>query len=481
MKSHLSPNNYFVVLAFLAVLGTVWSSSVLADCELAKLLASDGEDGDEFGVSVSISGDTAVIGADWDDDNGDDSGSAYIFQFNGSSWVEKAKLLASDGEEYDGFGWSVGISGDIAVIAAPDDIANGYISGSAYIFAPNAVDPNNWDEVAKLVPSDGWHRDWFGFEVGISGDTIIIGSPCDDDNGSSSGSVYVFTPNDVDPNNWDQVTKLLASDGASPDSLGQSVGISGNIVIAGAPEDSDNGYKSGSAYIFALNDVDPNNWVQLAKLLPSDGAENDYFGCSVDISGDTAIIGALRGESSDSGSAYIFAPNEVDPNNWDQVAKLLPSDGAANDYFGFSVGISGDTAVIGAISGDGNDTDSGSVYIFRFNGSSWVEEAKLTASDGAAGDDFGWSISFSGNTAFIGAWIDDDNGADSGSAYIFGLSRTPGDLDFDDDVDFKDFSLFAAHWLETDCGLCSCDRADFTGNGQVDSYDLKELCDNWLQ
>ena len=164
-----------------------------------------------------------------------------------------------------------------------------------------------------------------------------------------------------------------------------------------------------------------------------------------------------------------------------ELAKLLASDGARGDRFGVSIDISGDTAVIGAPYDNDTGASSGSAYIFRFNGSSWVEEAKLHASDGAAGDDFGVSVGISGDIAVIGAKDDDDNGTNSGSAYIFGLSLNPGDLDFDNDVDFYDFSLFAAYWLETDCGPCRrCDRADFTSNGQVDYYDLKELCDNWL-
>jgi len=303
MESHFNLRNYFAVLVCLAVLGTVWNSSAFADCELAKLLASDGAQDDWFGYSVSVSGDTTVIGAYRDDDNGSDSGLAYIFRFNGSNWVQEAKLLASDGAANDYFGISVGISGDTAVIGASN--------GSAYIFRFNG---SSWVQESKLLASDGA----LGQSVGISGDAAVIGA--------SNGSAYIFRFNG---SSWVQESKLLASDGA----LGQSVGISGDAAVIGASGDDDNGEYSGSAYIFRFNG-----------------------------------------------------------SNWIEEAKLLASDGAAHDSFGISVGIWGDTAVIGAVGDDDNGNDSGSSYIFRFNGSSWVQEAKLLASDGAEDDYFGWSV-----------------------------------------------------------------------------------------
>ncbi len=432
----------------------------------AKLLASDGAKDDVFGISVDISGDTAVIGAEGNDENGSYSGAAYIFRFNDSGWAQEAKLLASDGATLDLFGNSVGIWGDTTIIGSYWDDDNGNRSGSAYIFRFNG---SSWAEETKLIASDGEEDDDFGISVCISGDTAVIGAYTDDDNGDNSGSAYIFCFID---SNWVQEAKLLASDGAAGDRFGNSVGISGDTVVIGAVYDDDNGGGSGSAYIFRFTD---SNWVQETKLLAFDGDANDRFGGSVGIWGDTAVISAYTDDDngSDSGSAYIFRFTD---SNWVQEAKLLASDGAAGDVFGRSVGIWGDTAVVGAF----YDDDSGSAYIFRFNGSSWLQETKLLAADAAEDDDFGISVGISGDTAVIGAFYDDDKGDRSGSAYIFGLNLNPGDLDFDNDVDFDDFCLFAAYWLETDCGPCNCDRADCTGDGQVDKYDLKELCNNWL-
>jgi len=434
----------------------------------AKLLASDGEAEERFGRS-SVSGDTAVIGAPYDDDNGNYSGSAYIFRFDGANWVEEAKLLALDGGESDYFGCSVGISGDIALIGASGDDDNGGNSGSVYIFRFNG---SNWVQEAKLLASDGAVMDRFGASVSISGDTVVIGAP--GDSSSHSGSAYIFRFNGT---NWIQEQKLTASDAAAGDCFGLSVGISGGTAVIGAYADDDNGSASGSVYIFRFTG---STWVQEAKLLASDGEANDRFGGSVDIWGDTATIGAYADDDngSASGSVYIFRFNG---STWVQEAKLLASDGAAGDVFGRSVGVSGDTAVIGAYGDDDNGGLSGSAYIFRFDGASWGEEAKLLASDGATEDYFGASVGVSGDTAVIGAGLDDDNGGNSGSAYIFGLSLNPGDLDFDNDVDFDDFCLFTAYWLETDCGPCNCDRADFTKNGEVDFCDFAIIAESWLR
>ena len=246
------------IIAIQAALWIGWSKPAIADCELAKLLASDGTAAELFGYSVAISGDTAAIGAFHDNDNGDDSGSAYIFRFNGSSWVQEAKLLASDGADDDWFGYSVAISGDTAVVGAYGDDDNGNLSGSAYIFRFNG---SSWVQEAKLLASDGAEGDWFGFSVAISGDTAVVGAYGDDDNGDLSGSAYIFR---FDGSSWIQEAKLLASDGAMGDYLGLAVAISGDTAAIGAYHDDDNGDDSGSAYIFRFNG---SSWVQEAKLL----------------------------------------------------------------------------------------------------------------------------------------------------------------------------------------------------------------------
>jgi len=212
-------------------------------CEPHKLTAYDAPTGDHFGRSVSISGDVAVIGAPWTDEWGPSSGSAYVFRRddNGTPsdpsddfWVEQAKLIASDAAEGDQFGYSVSISGDVAVIGAHLDDDGGHDSGSAYVFEKP---PGGWEdmtETAKLTAADAAVNDEFGDSVSISGDVAVIGAPGDDDGGYNSGSAYVF---EKPPGGWEDMTetaKLTASDAAAHDLFGLSVSMSGDVAVIGA-------------------------------------------------------------------------------------------------------------------------------------------------------------------------------------------------------------------------------------------------------
>jgi hypothetical protein len=273
-------------------------------------------------------------------------------------------------------------------------------------------------DAAVDVASDGTSDDYFGRSVSISSDgsTAIVGARYDDDNGSQSGSAYIYK---LVEGIW-QETKLLASDGADGDYFGQSVSISsdGSTAIVGAYGDDDNGTLSGSAYIYKL----VGGVLQETKLLASNGASEDYFGYSVFISSDgaTALVGAVWDDDNgtNSGSAYIYKfVNGI----W-QETKLLASDGASSDYFGYSVSISSDgtTAIVGARYDDDNGSSSGSAYIYSLVKGIW-QETKLLASDGASDDWFGFSVCISsdGSTAIVGAYGDDDNGSESGSACIY--------------------------------------------------------------
>ena len=374
-----------------------------------KITAADGDTLDSFGWSVSISGDFAVVGAFKDDDNGLNSGSAYIFRRAETSWIEEAKLLPSDVAAGDQFGLSVSISGDYAVVGAQYDDDNGTNAGSAYVFKRSGT---NWTLEAQLLASDGATRQFFGYSVSISGDYAVVGAFQDDDNGIYSGSAYIFKRAGT---SWIEEAKLLPSDGAEYDNFGFSVSISGDYTVVGAFKDDDNGSSSGSAYLFKRSGT---NWVQEAKLLPSDGAPDDWFGNKVSIFGDYAVVGAWGDDDNGfySGSAYIFKRTGT---KWMEEAKLLPSDGAESDYFGFPVSISGDYAVVGAVGNDDVGNGSGSAYVFKRTGTSWVQEAKLLPSDGTTEDHFGLSTSISSDYAVVGAYADDDNGSSSGSVYLY--------------------------------------------------------------
>ena len=322
-----------------------------------KLTASDAASEDQFGYSVSIDGDTAVIGARLDNDNGSASGSAYVYVRSNGVWSEQAKLTASDGASGDEFGYRVSIDGDTAVIGALHDNNGSGSAGSAYVFVR---DNGVWSEQAKLTASDGAENDRFGYSVAIDGDTAVIGAISDQDNGHNSGSAYVYVrSNGV----WSEQAKLTASDGASSDDFGLSASIDGDTAVIGAYGDDDNGSNSGSAYVYVRSN---GVWSEQAKLTASDGASSDEFGRSVSIDGDTALIGANADDDngSNSGSAYVYVRSN---GVWSEQQKLTASDGASGDYFGISVSIAGDTAVIGARLDDDNGSNSGSAYVFRYN------------------------------------------------------------------------------------------------------------------
>ena len=347
------------------LLGGVKKGEELPYGMFGKLLASDGAAGDYFGCSVSISGDgnVALVGAYRDDDKGADSGSAYIFtkQTNGS-YTQTGKLVASDGAASDFFGWSVSISGDgnVALVGAfyDDD------KGSTHIFTKQAN--GSYVQTSKLVPGDGAYGDRFGFSVSISGDgnVALVGANMDDDKGNNSGSAYIFTKQAN--GSYVQTSKLVPSDGADGDYFGYSVSISndGNVALVGASEDDDKGSSSGSAYIFTKQA--DGAYTQTSKLVASDGADNDNFGCFVSISGDgdVAVVGAYTDDDkgNNSGSAYIFT-KQAD-GVYTQTSKLVASDGAANDNFGYSVSISSD-GNIALISAHRNSGGNGSAYIFK--------------------------------------------------------------------------------------------------------------------
>ncbi len=324
-------------------------------------------------------------------------------------WMQQEKLTASDSAAGDDFGWAMMVDGDTVVIGARLDDDGGKNSGSAYVFVRSG---NSWSQQAKLTASDAAADDVFGTSVALSGDTVVIGASRNDDNGVSSGSAYVFVRSG---SNWSQQVKLTAGDAASGDYFGTSVAVLGDTAIIGAYRNDGGSDTSGSVYVFVRSG---SSWSLQAKLSADDAATDDFFGTSVAVSGDTVVIGASGNDDSGnySGSAYVFVRSG---SSWSQQAKLTADDAAAEDWFGRKVAVSGDTIIIGVNQDDDDGVSSGSAYVFVRSGSSWSQQAKLTADDAAAYDYFGRSVAVSGDTAIIGASGDDDGGNWSGSAYVF--------------------------------------------------------------
>jgi len=440
-------NEFFKkTMLMLALLFVGWSTMAQDWDQIIKLNASDRQADDNLGCSVSISGDYAIVGAypeDHDASGGSElsnAGSAYIFKNNAGTWEQVQKIVASDRDANDYFGYSVSISGDYAIVGAygEDHDASGGAelinSGSAYIFKNNA---GTWQQVQKIVASDRAELDAFGCSVTISGDYAFVGAYSEDHDASGgtelnkSGSVYIFKNN---AGTWSQVQKIVASDREAEDQFGWSVSVSGDYAFVGAykeDHDASGGTElsnAGSVYIFKNN---AGTWSQVQKIVASDREADDNFGFSISISGDNAIVSAYKEdhdasggtELGDAGSAYIFTNNA---GTWSQVQKIVASDREAADNFGYSVSISGDNAIVGTYieshdaSGGGTTISwAGSAYIFKNNAGTWAQKQKIVASDREEYDFFGWSVAISDDYAFVGAKGEDHDasgGAELSSA-----------------------------------------------------------------
>jgi len=410
--------------------------------EIAKIAASDRGNTDYFGREVAISGDYAIIGSPFKDDDkiGKNTGAVYIFKSVSDEWVETQKLVASDRAIDDNFGICVAINGDYAFVGAwqEDEDASGSNklsnAGSVYVFKNT---DGTWVEIQKLVASDRSAGDYFGVSIALNNQFAIIGAYREDHDalgGNSlieSGSAYVFENIN---GSWIEVQKLVASDRGREDWFGTTISISDEYVIISADkedEDEDGANTldfAGSAYIFKYNN---GSFTEEAKLVASDRDEGDYFGSQVSISGDYAIVAAYREDEdvngqntmNSAGSVYVFKNTN---GNWEEVQKLTASDRKSGGYFGYAVSISGDYALIG------QNSFSSFQYVYVFNNidNTWTEVQKLVASDN--GNFFGRTLYLEDDFAIIGAAQDDKdaNGENpisgAGSAYIFKLSTNTG-------------------------------------------------------
>ena len=292
-------------------------------------------------------GDTQVT-LTWDDP-GDSSITHYEYE-----QLVVTQLRASDGEANDWFGRSVAVDGDAMVVGAYGDDVKGVNSGSAYVFT-NAS--GVWRQVAKLTPSDGASNDLFGRSVAIDGDTVVVGAHGNDDGGADSGSAYAFTKPGSGWADTTETAKLTASDGAAGDRFGRALSMNDDTVAVGAPRDDDNGVDSGSAYVFTKPGSGWADIAETAKLTASDGEAGDNLGVSVAVHGDTVVVGANLDdvdENADAGSAHVFTKSDSGWVTGTETAKLIASEGAAYDYFGYSASIDGDAGAVGAHRDDGN-------------------------------------------------------------------------------------------------------------------------------
>ncbi|MGQ0621593.1 MAG: Calx-beta domain-containing protein [Panacagrimonas sp.] len=408
----------------------------------AQLVADDGEEQDEFGYSVAVHGDTAVIGADHDVVAGKTQhGSAYVFvRSSNGSWSQQAHLFASDGDAGDLFGRSVSVFGDIAVVGAIlKNVGTIRDQGAAYVFVRGTN--GNWTQEFQLLADDGARGDLFGYSVSISGNAIVVGATTADiGSNQSQGAAYVF--HRLTNHTWLQKAKLVAVDGATDDQFGWSVSISGDVIAVGAwLDDVGSNFAQGSAHVFVRSG---GTWIFQSTLLADDSAAGDSFGYSVAVSGESIVVGAAQdsvGAFTRLGSAYVFVRNA---GAWIQQAQLLPSEREDHAQFGTAVALSGDTAVVGAYNQTvASNLGQGVAYVFTRSGSAWSEQGKLLATDGAAADNFADAVALSGDTAVIGAHRDNVGPKiNQGAAYVYRFATA---RDFGDAPDPSYPSLLASN------------------------------------
>ena len=428
--------------------------------QVAKLVHPDLTYDDRFGWSVAVDGDVAVVGAPGDELEHGLPGAAYVFTRQSGVWTRVAELTASDGSNGDRFGVSVAVAGDTIVISAKRHGVDDVQHGAVYVFTKPASGWADATETAKLAASDGADEDRFGAKVALAGNTIVVGAPHDDDEGdededqednvASVGSAYVYVKPDSGWTDATEDAKLTASDGDEYHQFGKSVATDGATVVAGAPKSFSEENPPGVAYVFERPSDGWADATETAQLTASDGHDFDFFGESVGVDGDTIVVGAPLNELDDhpSGSAYVFVRPEDGWATADETGKLTASDGELNNQFGFSVAVSGDYIVVGNV-GDGEvRTRGGAAYLYAEPAAGWadaVETAKLTppnastdyrvgysvAVDADADTVFAGSLSLSAYSYQISAWTPiPDSGHGEANATSYTVSGLTNGLDY---------------------------------------------------
>ena len=415
--------------------------------ENLKLSPGDGNANQEFGFSVALSNGLLAVGARFDDDNGAQAGSAYLY--DAATGAQLDKLLAADGVAGDQFGFSIAIDDGLVVIGAPSTDGN----GAAFVF-----DATTGDQLHKLLAADGATGDEFGASVALDNGIVAVGSPRDDDSGNDSGAVYLF-----DASSGAQIDKLAPIDGGANNTFGEAVAMDNGVVVVGAHGHSHNGLLlfPGAAYLF-----DAATGVQLAELRPDDAQSWDFFGSAVAIDSGVVAVGAWAKNIvfDHSGAAYVF-----DVASGLQIgSRIVPADTRDRQHFGISVAVDNGIVAIGAEGDIDNGFEAGAAYLYdAFSG---MQIEKLLSGDGMVFDRLGGSISMNAGMVAAGAVGGDSS---TGAVYLFG--SLSADTDGDGVQDATDNCTLEHNPDQRDTNGDgfgnSCD-ADLNDDGTVNTVDL---------
>lgn len=407
--------------------------STLAFAQVNRLSAGDGVGGDRFGHALAMTDEFLVVGAFKADILGlPEQGAAYIYQRSAATphiWLFRKKIVAPDGQARDNFGISVAISGETILIGAQAaDLTSGNPldtdHGAAYIYSRHQGGSDNWGFVKKLTASDFETGANFGWSVALDGSTAAIGAFLDNSEGDKDrGAVYLFSQNSGGANSWGQTNKIVANDGMAGDYFGFVVAVAGETVVVGAKlADIAPFQDQGAAYIFEKNSGGTNGWGQVKKLTAADGLQRDLFGAAVALEGDIIAVGAYWADhmfKADQGAVYLFGRHEGGSQNWGSLAKIQLPSGEAGDHFGRHLTLADGSLLVSAPEAEpASGAGDGLAYRFQENGGQWTLTDTLNPTEGPTPIDFGSSVAQNGNIIFIGA---DGSGSvtDPGQTLLF--------------------------------------------------------------
>ncbi len=433
----MSVVSYFFIVS--ACVSVVHAQTLIEDL---KYQADDLSAEAEFGHSIDTDEGLVVVGAVKALNHTVEQGAVYLFHTNSVQQV--LKITSPNDQESDRFGQSVAVEGGVIAVGAIGTGPGSDDSGSAYLF----------DTAGKLlhtlIPDDLAADDEFGVSIAIHNDIVAVGAHQHDDRDVDSGAVYLF-----DAVTGDLIRKVSPKLGKRGDRFGISVAMDGDTLVVGAHGVEQFGPFSGAVYVFDIPSGE-----ELHRMLANDPRDFSYFGRAVDVDGDIIAVGASghwqRGL--DSGATYIF-----DRVNGDQLWRFHPDDIRQDDRFGFSVDVEGDRLLASSMSDSfSNRIYTGSAYLFDLN--AYKQTAKIYASDGSGGDDFGFSAAMDGNTIAVGARDESFNFTHAGAAFVFNLCTA--DFNQDSNLNFLDVSSFLAAFAVQD------PAADYFQDGSFNFLDV---------
>ena len=386
------------------------------------LIPSAPAEGDEYGWSAVVDDDIIAVGAPYHDDVADDAGAVFIFERNGDEWVEAAKLLPPFGEADGWFGRWLALDDGRLLIGAPyEDVtpATGgdpiIDTGAAYIYERLG---GEWRRTATLLPEPLVPGASFGWSVAIDGDRLAVSAWADIVDEEQAGAVYVYRE---EKGQWRLEARVVPPEPQPAHQFGRDIELEENVLIVGAPGDDGEEPDQGAVFVYHQYDFD---WNYTGKFIAPDGGEGDGLGTQVAMALPWFAAGAHGHDEDgwDAGVVYLWRLDEY----WSLHTRLIPSDLAVGDWFGYSPALEGDRLVVGSPHRPDPETGvyrTGAAYLFELVDDEWTERGVLGPVDPAlAGEkaEFGWAADIHGDTIVIGSWLADAQaGEDAGAAAAF--------------------------------------------------------------